>query len=489
MNTDRKLLIRKALEAIIKNIRNSAKKSLLKNNNVEIISKNILLDYYNLITENISNQKSTIYLLHIISREINNSSSLVEKELLLTLLPEFYVPFINTDISLTDPYLSRILTSIQSNILSEISPLYVGEIFKRIILSIFNEDNELNRETINKELFEICQGFCLYNMRQAQYNYQLCGVICLNFLLNGIDYSFLNIKNYIEYIWEKINFFLSFKNFTPKEYLLNYLFDFITKFKVPFKPYVNLAIYKILEFLDDKNSNIRKYSLNVLSLLISLYPNEIKPIKSLIIQLLTILQNDKNESIRNKSTSIYNKLQKEFMNLSKSTINNHEIKKNKIYFYDLGSNNDSRNKNFEFKKIDNNRINNKRIVLRKPILPTKLSFRKNSIQKNNDAININLNKQNKSMTIERKKVFNRNRIINLKQNNRYFKENAINANKINKFSDGMRLRDLLNVVKKKSDKKCKLTNNFSNLRDEVKKNNNGLLQIRKIKSEKVIKTF
>ena len=487
MNTDRKLLIRKALEAIIKNIRNSAKKSLLKNNNVEIISKNILLDYYNLITENISNQKSTIYLLHIISREINNSSSLVEKELLLTLLPEFYVPFINTDISLTDPYLSRILTSIQSNILSEISPLYVGEIFKRIILSIFNEDNELNRETINKELFEICQGFCLYNMRQAQYNYQLCGVICLNFLLNGIDYSFLNIKNYIEYIWEKINFFLSFKNFTPKEYLLNYLFDFITKFKVPFKPYVNLAIYKILEFLDDKNSNIRKYSLNVLSLLISLYPNEIKPIKSLIIQLLTILQNDKNESIRNKSTSIYNKLQKEFMNLSKSTINNHEIKKNKIYFYDLGSNNESRNKNIEFKKIDNNRINNKRIVLRKPILPTKFSSRKNSIQKNNDVLNIN--KQNKSMTIERKKVFNRNRIINLKQNNRYFKENTINANKINKFSDGMRLRDLLNVVKKKSDKKCKLTNNFSNLRDEVKKNNNGLLQIRKIKSEKVIKTF
>ena len=487
MNTDRKLLIRKALEAIIKNIRNSAKKSLLKNNNVEIISKNILLDYYNLITENISNQASTIYLLHIISREINNSSSLVEKELLLTLLPEFYVPFINTDISLTDPYLSRILTSIQSNILSEISPLYVGEIFKRIILSIFNEDNELNRETINKELFEICQGFCLYNMRQAQYNYQLCGVICLNFLLNGIDYSFLNIKNYIEYIWEKINFFLSFKNFTPKEYLLNYLFDFITKFKVPFKPYLNLAIYKILEFLDDKNSNIRKYSLNVLSLLISLYPNEIKPIKSLIIQLLTILQNDKNESIRNKSTSIYNKLQKEFMNLSKSTINNHEIKKNKIYFYDLGSNNESRNKNFEFKKIDNNRINNKRIVLRKPILPTKFSSRKNSIQKNNDVININ--KQNKSMTIERKKVFNRNRIINLKQNNRYFKENSINANKINKFSDGMRLRDLLNVVKKKSDKKCKLTNNFSNLRDEVKKNNNGLLQIRKIKSEKVIKTF
>ena len=48
-------------------------------------------------------------------------------------------------------------------------------------------------------------------------------------------------------------------------------------------------------------------------------------------------------------------------------------------------------------------------------------------------------------------------------------------------------RDLLNIVKKKSDNKCKVNNNFSNLRDEIKKNNNALRQIRKIKSEKVIK--
>ena len=30
-------------------------------------------------------------------------------------------------------------------------------------------------------------------------------------------------------------------------------------------------------------------------------------------------------------------------------------------------------------------------------------------------------------------------------------------------------------------------NNFYNLREEIKKNNNGLLQIRKIKSEKMLK--
>ena len=482
MNPDIKLLTKKSLESLIKRIRISIKDSLKHKKNVNI-PKNILLDYYNIITDTISDQNLTIYLLHIISREIGNSSSLIEKELLLALIPEFYVPFTNTDISLTDPYLSRILTSIQSNILSEVSPLYIGEIFKKIILSIFNEDNEFNRENINKDLFEICQGFCLYNMRQTQYNYQLCGVICLNFLLNEIDYSFLNIKNFILYIWEKIDFFLNFKNFAPKEYLLKYLYDFISKFRIPFKPYVNIAIYKILEFLDDKNSTIRKNSLNILSLLISFYPDEISPIKSLIIQLISILENDKDENIRNKSIYIYNKIKKQFTTPTTAKQNNdknNETKKNNIYFYDLGNN--------------NNRINNKRIVVRKPIYATNLNSRKNSIKRNDFELN-KINRTNSNKTMENKflkRNMNKNEI---NENKRYYKENTINSVNINvnKHSIGndndMKLGDLLKIVKKKSDNKCKLTNNFSNLRDEVKKNNGGLLQLRKIKSEKIIKTI
>ena len=485
MNSDKKLLTKKSFETLIKTIRSSIKESLKRKKNIEI-PKNILLDYYNIITDTISDQNQTIYLLHIISREINSSTTLIEKELLLTLLPEFYVPFINTDISLTDPYLSRILTSIQSNILSEVSPLYIGEIFKKIIVCIFNEDDEFNRENINKDLFEICQGFCLYNMRQTQYNYQLCGIICLNVLLNEIDYSFLNIKNYILYIWEKIDFFLNFKNFAPKEYLLKYLYDFISKFRIPFKPYVNIAIYKILEFLDDKNSTIRKNSLNILSLIISFYPNEISPIKTLIIQLLTILQNDKDENIRNKAIYINNKIKKQFATPSQSTkqnnIKNNEIKKNNVYFYDLSSNN-----------TNNVRINNKRIVVRNPVYVTNLNSRKSSINRNDFDLN-EINRTNSSKTIE-SKFLNRNMNKNeLNENKRYYRENTVNNANIN-FNKGnlgndndIKFGDLLKIVKKKSDNKCKLTNNFSNLRDEVKKNNGGLLQLRKIKSEKVIKS-
>ena len=483
MNPDKKLLIKKNMETIINNIRNLLKNALKKSQNLEI-SKNILLDYYNLLTSIISNQSSTIYLLHIISREINNSSSVREKELLLTLLPEFYVPFINTDISLTDPYLSRILTSIQSNILSEVSPFYMGEIFKIIILNIFNEEAVLNRESINKQLFEICQGFCLYNMRQTQYNHQLCGIICLNFLLNEIDYSFLNLKNFVLYIWERIDFFLTFKNFEPKEYLLKYLYDFISKFKEQFKPFVNLAIYKILGFLDNKNSNIRKNSLNILSLLISFYPNEIKPIKSSIIKLLNILKTDKDENIRNKSIYIYDKIQKQYPESSKSSNNQIKVQKPPLYFYDLDR---GGGKILDSKRENKARIQNKRLVVRKPIYIPNLNFKKNAI-----LTETKLSRQNSNATLENQNFFKKNKNENLeKENKRYYNNNTnTSINKSNCTSDNeIGFRDLLKIVKKKSDNKCKLNNNFSNLREEIKKNNNGLLQLRKIKSQKVIKTI
>ena len=491
MNPDDKLLIKKSIETIIKNIRYSVKDSEENAENIEI-PKDVLLDYYNLITNTISDQNLTIYILHKISREINNSSSIIEKEILLTLLPEFYIPFINTDISLTDPYLSRILTSIQSNILSEISPLYIGEIFRKIILNIFNDDIEIGREPINKDLFEICQGFCLYNMRQTQYNYQLCGIICLNILLNELNYSFLNIKNYVLYIWEKIDFFLTLTNFTPKEYLLKYLYDFISKFKKPFEPYVNLTIYKILEYIDNKNSNIRKKALNVLSLLIRFYPNEIKPIKSSIIQLLTILQNDKDENIKNKSIHIYNEIQKQFAEENKSYINEQKRQKHKLYFYDLGNSNEFTNKILESNlnaENNNNRIHNKRLVIRKPLFSPSLNTRNNSVK--NYEIK-GLYRHNSSKTFENRRFFQKNKIWNIKENNRYYRENTTtsvnNKSNYNTHTENeIGFRDLLSIVKKKSDNKCKMDNNFYNLREEIKKNNNGLIQIRKIKSEKGIK--
>ena len=125
------------------------------------------------------------------------------------------------------------------------------------------------------------------------------------------------------YIWENISYYLDEPHFYPKNHLLKYIYDLISKFKIFFKPFVKIAIYKILEYIDDKNGNIRKSSLNILGLLISFYPGEIENIKSLIIKLLLILNKDKDESIRIKSMYIYNKFKGQYDS-------NAEIKKKHI---------------------------------------------------------------------------------------------------------------------------------------------------------------
>ena len=484
MNDDKKLLLKRNMENIIKKIRNISLEYIEKNNIIEI-PNNILLDYYNLISNVISNQSLTIYLLHLISKEIKNSPTLLEKELLLSLLPEFYTPFIDNAISLTDSYLSRILTSIQSNILSEISPLYIGEIYKKIIINVFNGDEESNRETVVKELFEICQGFCLYNMKQNQYNYQLCGIVCLNFLLEVVDLYFMNINNFMSDIWEKIDFFLNWKSFAPKEYLLKYIHDLISKYKISFKPYVNISIYQILGFIDNKNNNIRKNALNVLSLLISFYPNEIQPIKASIIQLLIILQNDKDENIRNKAVYIYNKIEKK-----KFTTSNNKYERN---------NNNQLCKHSDYKNSNNaesnivNRINNKRMVTRKIKNNTNVNTRNNSKKRERESGGVVNFRQNSCKNYENNKYFIRGIKKVTEENKRYYDTTNNSKNKYNRINDSnddneIGFRDLLNIVKKKSDKRRKLNNDFSNLKDEIKKNNNGLRQIRRIKSEKVMKS-
>ena len=484
MNLKNKLLIKNNLTNIIKNIRNNSNELILKKSNQIELSHHILLDYYNLITNSIDDYNLTIYILHLISREINMSVSLLEKQFLLSLLPEFFIPFFTTDITLTYPYLSRILTTIQSNILSEIPPTYIGEIFKKIIFYLFSDEEGQNKNPINKDLFEICQGFCFYNMKLTENKNQLVGIICLNILLTEIDYSFLNKNNFACYIWDKISFFLDSELFFPKNYLLKYLYDFISKFSMPFKPFMNIAIYKILEFLDNSDANIRKTSLNILGLLISFYPNDIKPIKNSIIKLLIILNNDKDDNIRNKSIYIFNKIKNQYS--SSCSINPIKRKKYNLYFYDFGYDNwfnkrDSiTNKNIN-SNIYSNNISNKRFLSRNP---SYTNFNSKYDNKLRNTIKTEP-RDSKSDIGEISKFWIKNK--NANENKRYYAEVNINKTKHLTEKESMGFRELLNKVKKRSDNKCNFNNNFSNLRDEIKKNNSGILQIRKIKNEKGIK--
>jgi hypothetical protein len=497
MNSDNKLSIKSSVETIIKRVRNSINDLNLKNDQIEL-NQEVLLDYYNLITTNISDQATTIYILHLISREINKSNSILEKKILLSLLPEFFIPFFTTDISVTYPYLSRILTTIQSNMLSGIAPAYIGEIFKKIIFYLFNDEEGKNKNEINKDLFETCQGFCLYNMKLMEMNNQLVGIICLNILLTELDYSFLNKNNFAYYIWDKISLFLDSK-FTPKSNLLKYLYDFISKFKIPFKPYVDMAIYKILEYLDNDDPNIRKASLNILGLLISFYPNEIEPIKNSIIKLLTILHNDKDDNIRNKSIYIYNKIKKQYNSSSHSikpiknkNNNKNKNKKHNLYFYDFGydnwfnkkeiyTNKDiyKNNTNINTNNIDNNNGGKKRLFSRKPTRGN-LSLLYDPLMRQTIKTEPRHSKGDiGDLAKFAVKVNNKN------ENKRYYEDGNIRrSHKIINGNESMGFRELLKMVKGRSDNKCVINNNFSNLRDEIKKNNNGLSQIRKLKNEK-----
>ena len=470
--SENQLLIKVDVENMFKNIKKNTNDLYTQKEQVKLNS-NILLDYYNLITNNITDINTTTYILHLISREINKSN-LIEQKALLSLLPEFFVPFFNNDISLTYPYINRILTTIQSNIQSNISPIYIGEIFKKIIFYLFFDEEENIKEPINKKHFEICQGFCLYNMKLKNIENQEVGIICLNILLNELEYSFLNQNNFVYYIWENITYFLDEPNFFPKNYLLKYLYDFISKFKTQFKHYVEIAIYKILEFIDDKDGSIRKSSLNILGLLISFYPKEIDLIKNLIMKLLLILNKDKDENIRIKSIYIYNKLKKQY-NLYNPNQNKKKNKTN-LYFYDSGN-----NKHFSQKTQNLNMTRNESVVLHRRIL-----------SKNSSDSNLNIiNKCYKKKTLyteprNSKSDIGENSQIIIKQGNeKEDLKNNINKKKINRYDDkDIDFRKLLKMVKNQKDDKIK--SDFSDIRNVVKKNNNGLSRIKKLKSKKDI---
>ena len=469
------LLIKTDFDNVIKNIKKFTNELINQNEQTEI-SPNLLLNYYNLITNNITDINTTIYILHLLSREINKSN-LVEQKTLLSLIPEFFVPFFNSDISLTFPYLNRILTTIQSNIQSNVPPIFIGEIFKKIIFYLFFDEDEQIKEPINKKNFEICQGFCLYNMKLNNKNNQIVGTICLNILLNELDYSFLNQNNFVYYIWSNISYFLEQPNYFPKNYLLKYLYDFISKFKEIFKPFVEIVIYKILEFIDYKDGNIRKLSLNILGLLINFYPNEIEKIKSLIMKLLLILHKDKDENIRIKSIYIYNKFKRQFN--SNNQIQKPKSKKGNLFFYDLGYNIwNHKNPNSKLNITSNDSMIIHRRLLSRDSTMTNLKL-SNNLKKYKSVYTEPRNTKSELGDVSR--AFSKKSLVKVDI------KNDIKNIKINKNEDknnNMEFKELLNLVKNQENNK--LNQDFSDIRKIFRKNTNGLSQIKKIKSRKKI---
>ena len=316
---------------------------------------NILyIEFYNLITENITNQKNITFIFHTISRAIANSEKEEEKENLLKLLPEFFLPFKN-DLSKTFPFLSRILTTIQSNIHSKINLEFISKIFKEIIQILFNDNNNIAQNQ-NKQNYEICQGFCIYNMKQNDELCQICGVLCLKELIINLNF-FLQNNKYMKYLWEKLILFIENDNFGNKIFLLQCFNELIKKCKEKFKQFANITMYKILDFLQDNENDLRKEALNILYLLIFHCPKDISSLKNKLIDIISVLQEEKDEFIQNKCNQILTLLNDNNDKLNESNkIISSDSKRN------YSENNELRNKINKMKKgvkkLSENKLNN-----------------------------------------------------------------------------------------------------------------------------------
>ena len=441
------------------------------------INEGIFKDYYELIKTNITLEKNITYLFHIISREISNSTEEKEKKLIMILLPEFYTPF-KFKISLTYPYLSRVLTTIQSNIYSNINPNFIGEIFSKILKNIFPD----NLENFDNKSYEICQGFCVYNMKQNDIRYQLAGVICLNKLICESNY-YLNYEKYINYLWEKIILFCDNENFIPKNILLKCLSNFISKCKLSFKPYINITLYKLLNFFENKDCEIRKESLNVLLVLVTYCPNEMISYKSLLIDFLNILQKDEVQHIRINSSLILqkikgnSKLHNNISSYNSNYFNNiNQINNKKKYFFNNVLKNNSTNANtitqqvsqtFSVNKYQNNDATNNKIINLKNYATQKIptnqrNYLCNSVNNLHRNTKQNINKESIFKTQKNDNFFmNYPKGIFIKDNYRTFSNGVEYAkndqkNEENKNYNVISNRD--NTIKNNSEKK----NNYCN---------------------------
>ncbi len=290
------------MEKNLSNLEKSINNIILKiKENNSTHSNIIYIEFYNLITENITNQKNITFIFHTISRSIVNSEKEEEKENLLKLLPEFFLPFKN-DLSKTFPFLSRILTTIQSNIHSKINLEFISKIFKEIIQILFNDNNNIAQNQ-NKQNYEICQGFCIYNMKQNDELCQICGVLCLKELIINLNF-FLQNNKYMKYLWEKLILFIENDNFGNKIFLLQCFNELIKKCQEKFKQFANITMYKILDFLQDNENDLRKEALNILYLLILYCPRDISSLKNQLIDFISSLKEENNEFILEKCNEI-----------------------------------------------------------------------------------------------------------------------------------------------------------------------------------------
>ena len=273
------------------------------------------------------------------------------------------------------PYVSPILSILQSLIKDQNNPIFssISNTYAEIVQNLMPtniESSNIELENDEKKIFEMLQGFCIYNMKCEEKSNKIIGSLCLTKLVENCPIVLQ--PQYLKYIWENIINFIDKKNFNAKYELLNCLISLILGAENLFSQFANVTLYKVLDFLTDSDWLKRKLALNVIYTLIFYCKEEIVPLKEHIINFLKVLKTDKVKEVR------------EVCLLILQSFNEYDTDNNIIY----SNNNNNNNKS----KKNNNENNNSQNKSKSKQLSKKNTNDNNQRNKNTNSIKATSNR-------------------------------------------------------------------------------------------------
>ena len=432
-----------------------------------------------IISKNISNKTILCSIISNIQEKISKLACLEKPPYLNLLSLFFYNQSQSESLKLYYPYLSPILSILQSLIIDSNSEIFsqISDTFAEIVQYLMPNDISASDKDLDpeeKESYETLQSFCILNIKIEQKLNRVIGSLCLTKLVENCP--FVLKSQYMKYILENIIENVSKENFNAKYELLNCLISLILGAESLFCPFANMTLYKILDFLTDKDWLKRKLALNVIYTMIFYCKEEILPLKEHIINFLNVLKNDKIKEVRDVSILI---LQMFDDNRSIQTISSGvNISNSGIELKESGNK----------KRITNNSNSLKRVrVVKKPSNTNNYNYNKKKKVSNNKIISTspsnisNKNRKNNLVT----NLSKRNNNINNKYNNKDIKasskilkkENSISTNdknekkfSVNKRNNSFGKRKPIEVKKNSS---ISSTLNKDRERDKGKENDRG----------------
>ena len=414
------------------------KNFITQNLNKLVSSNSIPLGCENLkrtIEQCVGQENKLLLILSLINEKLSQEKPNNRKELIKIL------SFFSKDMELSSSnvqFLSKILTVVQGNVNQECSSLYgiISNTFGEIIENLFlkREDGISNIEVNNiSSIYELFQGFCIYNLKQDDKANHIVGAICLNSLIKTCPLVMQG--SYLNYIWKNIITHLDKISFYAKTELLNSLISLIFACEQSFASLAHKTLHRILDFLNDENYMNRKLGLNVVFSLGYFCMNEISPLKDHILEFIKVLKNDKVKEVREIAVQIINLFKEEPEYKVNTNMMSFGKKPNSIS--ELSKENQDKNEILDENYKEIREVKYEPKIKAKPISTQKSSEKikakslgnftnKNIVKtvppKVNSNLNSNLSNKNPSFNYEEKERSNFNTVENL------LKDNSIKQN-------------------------------------------------------------